>query len=215
MAVVTFKFTDHGFRPSFEVEINPEYPATGDWGIPEFQFGTRSGTGTFRAGDTLTLRFRPVEASPWVALFAVLDPEHYANGLFACPNPGHLLVAAGTNAYLLDVTEPGAGDDLPIRPVIHVQRPSGMDLLLIGSFTNLAAVDEAGLRWVTGRLFLDDLELVDGQPGKIYVQGSVHSIPSDPELLTIDPSRGDLMSGPRYTDSRHPDGEPGWPRPGI
>ncbi len=215
MGIVTFKFTDHGFRASYGVEINPEYPATGDWGIPEFRFGTRLGTRTFRAGDTLTLRIRPVEASPWVALFAVLDPEHYANGLFACPNPGHLLVAAGTHAYLLDVTEPGAGDDLPIRPVIHVERPTGMDLLLIGSFTSLAAVDEAGLRWVTGRLFLDDLELVDGQPGKIYVQGSVHSIPSDPELLTIDPSRGDLMSGPRYTDSRHPDGKSGWRRPGI
>ncbi|HVC76810.1 MAG TPA: hypothetical protein VND96_09875 [Candidatus Micrarchaeaceae archaeon] len=212
---MTFKFTDNGFRPSYEVEINPEYPATGDWGIPEFRFGTRSGIGTFRAGDTLTLRIRPEEASPWVALFAVLDPEHYANGLFACPNPGHLLVAAGTVAYLLDVTEPGAGDDLPIGPVMHVQRPSGLDLLLIGSFTKLAAVDVAGLRWVTGRLFLDDLELVHGQPGKICVQGSVGSIPGDPELLTIDPSRGDLMSGPRYTDSRHPAGEPGWRRPGV
>src|SRR5260370_13765391 len=168
MGIVTFKFTDNGFRPSYEVEINPEYPATGDWGIPEFRFGTRSGTGTFRAGDTLTLRIRPVEASPWVALFAVLDPEHYANGLFACPNPGHLLIAAGTDGYLLDVTEPGAADDLPIRPPIHVQRPSGMDLLLIGSFTNLAAVDEAGLRWVTGRQFLDALHSSAGQPHTPY-----------------------------------------------
>jgi hypothetical protein len=148
-------------------------------------------------------------------LFAVLVPEHYANGLFACPNPRHLLVAAGTAAYLIDVTQPGTGDDLRIRPVIHVQRPSGMDLLLIGSFTNLAAVDEAGLRWVTGRLFLDDLELVDGQPGNIYVQGAVHSIPSDPVLLTIDPSRGGVIDGARYTDFAHPDGDPSWRRHGI
>ena len=215
MGIVTIRITDQGFRPNYEVEINPEYPATGDWGIPEFRYGSRSGRGTFRAGHTLTLRIRPAEASPWVALFAVLAPGHYVNGLFTCPNPGHLLVAAGTEAYLIDVTQPGAADDLPIRPVIQVQRPSGMDLLLIGSFTNLAAVDEAGLRWVTGQLFLDDLELVEGPPGKIYVRGPVHSIPSDPELLTIDPSRGDLIEGTRYTDFAHRDGDPSWCRPGI
>lgn len=212
---MTIKITDHGFRPSYKVEINPEYPATGDWGIPQFRFGSRPGTGTFRAGDTLTLRIRPVGVSPWVGLFTVLAPGHYVHGLFACPNPGHLLVAAGTDAYLIDVTQAGAADHLPISPVIQVQRPSGMDLLLIGSFTNLAAVDEVGLRWVTGQLFHDDLELVEGPPGKIYVRGPVHTIPSDPELLRIDPSRGDLIEGPRYTDFAHPDGDPTWRRPGI
>jgi hypothetical protein len=215
MGIVPIKITDQGFRRSYEVEINPEYPATGDWGIPEFRFGSHSGTGTFRAGDTLTLRIRPVGASPWVGFFAVLAPEDYVYGLFACPNPGHLLVAAGTDAYLIEVTRPGAADDLPIRPVIQVRRPSGMDLLVIGSFTNLAAVDEAGLRWVTGRLFLDDLELVEGPPSQIYVRGSVNSIPSVPVLLTIDPLRGDLIEGPRYTDFAHPEGDPSWRRPGI
>jgi hypothetical protein len=152
---------------------------------------------------------------PWVASFAVGGNGHYLNGLFACPNPEQLLVAAGIDAYLIQVRRPGDADDLPISPVLHVHRPSGTDLLVVGSFTNLAAVDEIGLRWVTGQLFIDDLELIEGPPGKIYVRGAVNSIPSPPELLIIDPSRGELIEGPQYTDFANPHGQPAWRRAGI
>ena len=208
MGPVTIQFTDFGFATSYEVDINPEFPAAGEWGIPSFLFGGA-------AKSTLTIRIRPNLADGWVASFAIGGRGPYVSGLFACPNPEQLLVAAGTDAYLVKVTRPGSVDDLPLSPVLHVRRPLGLDLLVVGSFTNLAAVDDSGLRWVTGRLFIDDLELIDGPPGRIYVQGSVHSIPSDPELLIIDPTRGELIEGPRYTDFTHPYGEPGWRRAGI
>jgi len=202
---VTISFTDFGFVASYQIDIDPEYPATGEWRIPNFQFGGRS--------KDLTIRVRPSGAKPWVASFAL--EADYLVGLFACPNPDQLLVAAGIDAYLFDVTRPGHADDVPIRPMVHVQRPSGTDLLVAGSFTNLAAIDRSGFRWITARLFIDDLELVEGPPGKIYVRGSVNSVLSDPELLVIDPSRGELIEGLRYTDIAHPDGEPVWHRPGI
>jgi hypothetical protein len=205
---VTIQFTDFGFMASYQVDINPESPAAGEWGVPSFQFGGRS-------KDSLTIGIRPHLTKPWVASFAVGGNGHYVNGLFACPNPEQLFVAAGTDAYLIQVRRPGHADDLPISPVIDVQRPSEMDLLVVGSFTNLAAVDGSGLRWVTGQLFVDDLELVEGPPGRIYVRGSVNSVPSAPELLVIDPSRGELIEGPRYTDFAHPHGELGWRRAGI
>jgi hypothetical protein len=208
------ELTDLGFTSSYEIDINPEYPAAGAWGIPEFRLGSPR-HGSFRSGEeTLTIRIRPSGASPWVASFAVLASVGLVRGLFACPNANHLVVAVGTNAYLIDVTQPGNADDLPVGPVVDVQRPSDTDLLVIGSFTNLAAVDDDGLRWVTGQLFQDDLDLVEGPPGKIYVRGSVHS-PGDLELLVLEPSRGDLIEGPRYTDFAHPRGEPAWRRPGI
>jgi hypothetical protein len=208
MSTMTIHFTDFGFMASYEVDINPESPAAGGWEVPNFLFGARS-------NDTMTVRISPHLAKPWVASFAVGGNGHYVDGLFACPNPEQLLVAAGTEAYLINVRRPGHADDLPISPVLHVQRPSGMDLLVVGSFTNLAAVDDNGLRWVTGRLFIDDLEFIEGPPGKIYVRGSVNSIPSAPELLIIDPSRGELIEGPQYSDSEHPQGAPGWRRAGI
>jgi hypothetical protein len=209
------ELTDLGFAPSYEIDINPEYPVAGDWGIPAFRLGSPR-HGSFRAGEeTLTVRIRQRGASPWVASFAVVASGGLIRGLFACPNPNQLLVATGTNAYLIDVTQPGNVDDLPVGPVVDLQRPSGTDLLVIGSFTKLAAVDDVGLRWVTGRLFLDDLDLVTGPPGKIYVRGSPHPMPGDPELLVIDPSRGEIIEGHRYTDFAHPRGESGWRRPGL
>lgn len=204
---MTFRFTDLGFAPSYQVDVNPEYPPEGEWGAPSYLLGGKA--------KDLTIKVRPDRIKPWVASFAVEGNGHYVNGLFACPNPRQLLVATGIDAFLIDVTQPGHADELPIRPVICVQRPSGTDLLVVGSFTNLAAIDDSGLRWVTGRLFIDDLELVEGPPGKIYVRGSVSSIPSSLELLIIDPSRGELVEGPRYTDFAHPHGEPGWRRRGI
>jgi hypothetical protein len=205
---MTIQFTDFGFVASYKVDINPEFPTAGEWGAPNFLFGGKS-------KDTLTVRITPHLTESWVASFAVGGNGHYLNGLFACPNPEQLLVAAGTDAYLIQVARPGKADDLPISPVLHVQRPTGMDLLVVGSFTNLAAVDDNGLRWVTGRLFIDDLELLEGPPGKISVRGSVNSVPSAPEVLIIDPSRGELIEGPRYSDFAHPHGEPGWRRAGT
>jgi hypothetical protein len=113
------------------------------------------------------------------------------------------------------VTEPGRVDEVPIWPVRVVRRLPATDLVVMGSFTNLAAIDEFGLRWVTDRLFLDDLELVDGPPGKIYARGSVGSIPRHPELLVIDADRGTVIEGRWDPSVAGPRGRPGWRRKGI
>jgi hypothetical protein len=202
------QFQDLGFAASYEVEVDPEFPPSGDWGAPEFRFGHRS-------GKTLAIRIHPLHAAPWVASFALETRGRLINGLYGCPNPEQLLVVTGTDSYLIQVTEPGSVDDVPVWPVLVVRRLPATDLVVIGSFTNLAAIDEFGLRWVTDRLFLDDLELVNGPPGKIHVKGSVSSIPSDPELLVIDADRGTVIDGPWDPSIAGPYGRPGWRRKGI
>jgi hypothetical protein len=205
---VATQFQDLGFAPSYEVEVDPEFPPSGDWGAPEFRFGHRS-------GETLAIRIRPLHAVPWIASFAIETRGRLINGLYGCPNPEHLLVVTGTDAYLIHVTEPGVVDDLPISPVLVVRRLPAADLVLIGSFTNLAAIDEFGPRWVTDRLFLDDLELVDGPPGKIYVKGLVSLIATGPDLLVIDADRGTVIEGDWDPSVAGPYGRPGWRRKGI
>jgi len=152
---VTTPFADLGFVISYEIEVNPEFPAGGDWGAPEFRFGRH-------LSNTLTMRIRPRVAKEWVASFATQASGVLITGLFACPNPEQLLVVTGDDAYLVRVLEPGKVEDLPIGPVVAVQKPPGTDLVVIGSFTHLAAIDEVGLRWVSDRLFLDDLEFTKG-----------------------------------------------------
>ncbi len=205
---VAIQFEDLGFATSYEVEIDPEFPASGDWGVPEFRFGGRS-------GRTLTIRIHPHLAVPWVASFALEARGRLINGLYGCPNPRQLLVVAGDEAYLIEVTEPGGVNEVPIGPVLVVRRLPATDLVVMGSFTNLAAIDELGLRWLTDRLFLDDLELVDGPPGKIYVKGSVHAIHGDSERLVIDADRGIVIEGRWDPSIAGPYGRPGWRRSGI
>jgi len=205
---VATQFQDLGFAPSYEVEVDPEFPPSGDWGAPEFRFGHRS-------GETLAIRIRPLHGVPWIASFAIETRGRLITGLYGCPNPEHLLVVTGTDVYLTHVTEPGGVDDLPIWPVLVVRRLPATDLVVIGSFTNLAAIDEFGPRWVTDRLFLDDLEIVDGPPGKIYVKGLVSLTASDPELLVIDADRGTVIEGHWDPSVAGPYGRPGWRRRGI
>ncbi len=205
---MAIQFEDLGFATSYEVEIDPEFPASGDWGAPEFRFGARS-------GRTLTIRIHPHFAAPWVASFALEARGRLINGLYGCPNPRQLLVVAGDEAYLIEVTEPGGVNEVPIRPVLLVRRLPATDLVVIGSFTNLAAIDELGLRWLTDRLFLDDLELVDGPPGKICVKGLAHAIPGNSERLVIDADRGIVIEGRWDSSIAGPYGRPGWRRSGI
>jgi hypothetical protein len=193
-----------GFHPSYEVVVNPEFPPSGNWGVPEIRVGSDS-------AETLVIKVMPFAAEPWVGFFAC-ESRGLLVGLYGCPNPENLLVVTGIEAYLLRVNQPHDMQELPIHPITAADRPSGTDLVVVGSFTELAALDALGLLWVTERLFNDDLKLTTGPPGKVYVQGSIADPSIDPEVLTIDSATGKVIAGERYS-SRSPD-RPGWHRDG-
>jgi hypothetical protein len=176
-----------GFTSSYEVEVDPEFPASGGWGLTEIRVGGSS-------PETIAIKVSPNKGEPWIRFFAC-DERGLPVGVYACPHPEHLLVVTGLDAYLVSVSQPHDFVELPIHPITATARPDGTDLIVVGSFTELAAIDKVGLLWVTDRLFHDDLELVTGPPGKVYVQGSVGFLPSDPELLTIDPATGKVVAG--------------------
>ncbi len=185
MAPVPVEQNDFGFVRSYEVEINPERPSTGGWQVTEFRFGERG-----RAG--LAIRVTPDGGKAWVASFA-LEPRGLLCGVYACPNPGQLMVLTGDDALLMTASDPAATKTLPIHPTIAVTRPQGTNLLVVGSFTNALAIDGGGVLWVTDRLFRDDLELVGGAPGKILVRGTLYEGPEEPKLLELDPATGRVV----------------------
>jgi hypothetical protein len=184
---VTQGLVDLGFAHSHEVEINPEFPPAGDWGCPTFAFGARG-------EDSLTIKVRPWQGGSWVASFA-LETRGFLNGVYACPNPGQLVVFAGWTALLMQAADPANTHELPMQPVRSAVRPLGTDLLVVGSFIDAAALDSNGLRWVTGRLFLDDLEFVAGLPGTVTVQGRRGYESDDLMVLTLDPVSGRVIGG--------------------
>jgi hypothetical protein len=104
-------------------------------------------------------------------------------------------VLTGIAAFLVDSREPGAVEKLPIAPTVAITRATGTDLVLVGSFTDVAAVDAEGVRWVTRQLFMDGLEFLNGSPGRIVVRGTLRSRPSHPQELELDPRSGRILTG--------------------
>lgn len=200
-----------GFGPAYEVEIDPEFPAAGNWGVPEFRFDRSSRQVNFPSRDRLVARVRPADAEAWIGSFPA-DARSPTIGMFACPSPNDLLVVTGIDAFLIDVRHPSHAESLPVDPVRFVHRPPDTQLLVIGSWIKLAAIDIGGLRWVTGRLFLDDLELVETTTEEIVVRGASRAIPGDQQVLKIDVASGDVIDGTAYTDFTHPQGEGVWRR---
>ena len=178
-------FTDLGFEHFYDVEVNPEYPSTGGWPFPSLDFGAKG-------RDRVTVKVSPDRGGPWVASFA-LENRGVIAGIYSCPHPTHVLVATGWDAYLLDANDASLTEVLPIHPVTVIARPTGSDLVLIGSYTDAALLDASGLRWVTDRLFLDDFELLDSPPGTIRVQGRVGYAPVE-TIVALDPATGHMLS---------------------
>ena len=208
------QLTNLGFRPAYEVDIDPEFPASGNWGVPEFRFDRHSRQVNFPSRDRLVARVRPVDADAWIGSFPA-DARSPTVGLYACPSTNHLLAVTGIDAFLIDVRSPSHAESLPIDPVRFVHRPPATRLLVVGSWIKLAAIDISGLRWVTGRLFLDDLQLVETSAAGILVRGAIRPIPGDQHVLTVDLKSGDLIDGPVYTDFSHPKGEGVWRRSDV
>ena len=179
-------FADLGFEHRYTVELNPEHPASGGWPVPAFQFGERG-------RDRLTMMVHPADGDAWVGSFA-LEGRGVVAGAFACPNPDQLLVATGSDAYLLGARDPAHAAPLAVHPVTVVRRPPGTDLLLVGSFTGLAALDRTGVRWVVRRLFLDGLELLDGPPGSVRVQGRGRYADAKTDVVVLDSKDGSVRA---------------------
>jgi hypothetical protein len=152
-------FDPLGFPSSYTCEVNPEFPGGGDWGAPVYSFwrdGPRDEAFRSAWGTPLVVRVRHDEGATWVS--QVEAGSGNLSGAFGCPDPNALCIVAGGESYLVDSRSPERYRPLlgGVRAVRHF---AGLDLLLLATPLELAAVGPEGLRWHTGRLCLDDLRL--------------------------------------------------------
>jgi hypothetical protein len=193
-----------GFRVEYSVEIDPEFPGTGDWGSPVVGFD-RSGRVMpefdSRWGTPAVIRIEPYSGLPWVAMFAA-GGLGSLRGVFATPASQRLAVVVDGLAYSVDVEEPGAPAEVvhdQVQQVIPCDEPP---LLLLVRPIDIVALGPTGLAWSTTRLCVDDLRVVQVGPRSIVcscdnLEGST--------TITIDPATGAQLEGTRLDSFWPPD----------
>jgi hypothetical protein len=188
------------FAPSYSCEVDPELPGTGDWGCPVHHF-YRDGHSTSepfhsRWGAPLIARFTPPVGDTWIGMFDA-GGLGGIDGAFACPDPLAGLVICDGQAYLVHVEAPD--NVTTVRPEPITQTCSaGPDLMILASFSSLAAISARGQIWVSRRLGLDNLRIVSASADRIecicdFIDRTVN--------VSVDPHTGEVQQGPTFSDS--------------
>jgi hypothetical protein len=125
------------------------WPAPGGLQVIEFDTPGSMGTVGFQA------IIRPSGREPWIALFRTEDYEGGLTFLETWDAGPMLLACAGGTPHYFRADDPRFRVDLQMYPVLH--RLRNRDLVILGDFTNLIAVNAHGLVWESPRLASDEL----------------------------------------------------------
>jgi hypothetical protein len=190
-------FEGFHFAPAYTIEVDPEFPGTGDWGLPVVAFdrdGQIVEAFESRWGTPLIVRVNPHGGRSWIAMFPG-GGGAFVRGLFGCPNPVDLCVVVDGEALLVNVEGPTQGATIAQLDVTQVVPIVGAALLLLVGYTDVAAIGSAGVAWQSRRLAMDDLRVVEANSESVTLQGWMGG--SDPERLVIHPATGEVIEGRR------------------
>jgi hypothetical protein len=150
------------FATSYSVEVDPEFPGSGDWDCAVFNFGRDGGiepTLESRWGTPTVVRVEPDAAAPWVGMF----PAGGLGGVrdvLGCPAPTNVVVVADGLGFLVDVERPEDGAQIVSNQVWQVVAMPEPPLLLFVGFSEIHALGTRGIAWSSRRLCLDELRVI-------------------------------------------------------
>ena len=196
-------FNSFGFTPSYACEPDPELPGTGEWGCPAYGFhrdGMAEGPFRSRWGTPLISRFTLASGQAWVGSFEA-GGMGGIDGIYACPDPSAALIVCDGQAYYTPVTAPDRCAVVSLSPITQVL-PAGEAVILLGSFSDLAAISRHGPAWTSERVCLDDLHITAADADSIDCTGGFLD---STQRFTLDTSTGQIKAGPRFLDT--------WPAP--
>ena len=192
-------FDSLGFASQYQCTVDPEFPGTGSWSYPTYEFPPgHAPNAAFRSpwGAPLVIRVEPDEGTEWVGFFRA-GGIGGLTGAYGCPNLGQICVSTQGVAYLVNIDKPTACQALSLTPVLKIHRVADADLVLLTSFISMLALDRHGPLWITDRLCLDELEVVAASVTGILCSGSWLG---ETERFTLDPASGTVISGPVFIE---------------
>jgi hypothetical protein len=131
----------------------------------------------------------PTETAPWIGFFAKgFESNDVANGVYSCPDPGSVCVAAGGYAYVVEARDPRCWRQIELRPVVEVRVISALKLLLFAGFNAIAALGESGRFWTTQRLSWEGLKILENRGTTLFGLGwdimTDREVPFEVDLVT-------------------------------
>jgi hypothetical protein len=190
-------FDPAGFAPSYEVDLDPEFPADGRWPSPVYAFdreGRVQSEVVSRWGAPRIVRVRPASSPEWVGMFPA-GGLGGVSGVFATPSPRRLCVVVDGEAYVVRVDAPADGAVVAHDTVEQVVPVAAPPLLLLVRGIDMVALGSDGVAWRSPRLAVDDLRVVSADEVGIRCVGEL--LAGGPSSLVVDPRTGQVRSGPR------------------
>lgn len=182
---------DSGFEMAYGVELDPEFPPTGEWACPVYaldQEGHLVEDFTSRWGTPRVVRVQPACGSEWVGMFPASGLGG-TDGVLATPSPAHMCVLVNGTAYVLDINAPEAGALVTHDAVWQVKAVSSPPLLLLVTSIDMLALGPLGIAWRSVRLVLDGLQVLGACEHGIHCSG--YSTQGEVPPFVVDPATGE------------------------
>ena len=197
----------NGFESAFVVEVDPEFPAAGDWRCEAVGFD-RDGHAVrdfvSRWGAPLVIRIEPVDRPAWVAMFAA-GGFGWFRGVFATPAPTKLAVVVDGLAYVVETARPPTEAAVVFNGVHAVVACSDPPLLLLVTLTDILALGPSDVAWKTPRLCLDELEVRHAARDGVICSCDNSAAGWGRGEIVLDPTSGAQVSGTRFDSFWPPD----------
>ena len=190
----------NGFESAFAVEIDPEFPAAGDWGCEVIGFdrdGNAVGDFVSRWGAPLVARIEPVAGPAWVAMFAAGGLGSF-RGVFATPASTELAVVVDGLAYVVETAEPPSEAAAVLDGVHAVAACGDPPLLLLVTQLDILALGPSDVAWKTPRLCLDELQVRHADRDGIICSIDNSAAGWGNGEIVLDPASGDQVAGTRF-----------------
>jgi hypothetical protein len=169
----------------------PDYTAEEVWprpdGLDVVEFDVPGGMGTVAFQAII----RPSGRKPWIGSFWTEDYEGALTFLETWDAGPMVLACAAGNPHFFRADDPNFRLDLPTYPVLHRLRRK--DLVILGDFTTLTAVDGYGLVWESPHLASDEIADLEVRRDTVEGKGNDAST-GDWTRFVLSLETGELLS---------------------
>jgi hypothetical protein len=120
----------------------------------------------------MELLIHPPGTTPFMVTCALgfAGPE-VPTGVWSCPDPSWICVAAGGYVYLINTRDPKQWEQVEYRPVTEIRVLADQQLLVFAGFHSLLAWGREGKSWQSGRLSWDGVQITGTRGNSLYGLG--------------------------------------------